>query len=313
MRDTKKLLSAFKSHLERLNRSPKTIESYTGYVKSFLNDIDDVNDVRNVSTAVIERWIERQFDHRTKTGQPYSLSSICIKIRSVKRFFEYLSITGHILIDPSEPVKEPKIKKGLSRPVLTVDEAEKILNQPDLSTSYGVRDRTILEVFYSTGIRLNELWNLLLTDPDFENSTLRVSNGKGKKDRIIPLGHHALLFLKGYLAKVRPVFMDQRPVCPYLFVDRFGKQIDRQVIIMMVKRNAGTAGIKKKVSPHVFRHTFATSLIRNNADIRAVQQMMGHADLRTTQEYTRVIKSDLKKVHNQTHPREIDDRIKKEK
>ena len=311
MRDIKKLLSEFKSHLERLNRSPSTIESYMMHTEAFLTTVD-VKDIRNVNTSLIETWIEGLYDHKTKTGKPYALSTICIIIRSVKRFFEYLGLSGHILIDPTELIKEPKLNKSL-RPVLTPEEAGRILNQPDLAKPYGVRDRTILEVFYSTGIRLNELCSLKLTDIDFETGTLRINRGKGQKDRVVPLGRHARRFLNGYITKIRPFFMREKPVCPYLFVDHFGKQLAPQVVAIMVKTKARAAGIKKKVTAHVFRHTFATGLIKNNADIRAVQLMMGHADIRSTQEYTRVVATDLKREHSKTHPREIDEKAKKEK
>lgn len=175
-----------------------------------------------------------------------------------------------------------------------------------MGTLPGIRDRAILEVFYSTGIRLNELCALTIYDADLAGGMLRINKGKGSKDRVVPLGKHAVKFLREYITKVRPVFTKKNRSNRHLFVDQYGKPISDQVVSIMIRTYSKTSKIKKKVTAHTFRHTFATVLIKNSADIRAVQKMMGHSDIKTTQGYLRSLGIDIKAVHKKTHPRERD-------
>jgi integrase/recombinase XerD len=169
----------------------------------------------------------------------------------------------------------------------------------------GIRDRTILEVFDSTGIRKEELCGLTIYDADLTGRMLRVK-GKGRKDRVVPMGKHAVKFLREYIAKVRPHYTKKNRSCRHLFVDIHGKPIGKQAVRAMVKKYAKAAKIQKAVSPHLFRHCFASTLIKNGADIVAVQKMLGHACISTTQVYIRSLGLDIKKVHKKTHPREKD-------
>ena len=166
----------------------------------------------------------------------------------------------------------------------------------------GVRDRAVLEVLYSTGIRLEELASLTIYDCDLTGGMLRVNKGKGAKDRVVPMGKHAVRLLKEYIARIRPRSAGSRS----LFLNRLGGPLSRQIVQLMVRTYARKAGIAKKVTPHVFRHTFATSLIKNGADVIAVQKMLGHASPKTTQIYTHVAGVDIKKTHASSHPREKD-------
>lgn len=299
------LLFRFKEHMKVLNRSVATINAYTGHLKGFLA-ANDGADMKKVARSMIEAWITGLYDYRDKDNKPYSLATVSLKIRAIKRFFEYLERANIIFINPAEFIREPKKEKSLPRAVLTPEEAGRILDQPNLGTLKGIRDRSILEVFYSSGIRLSELCHLTIYDADLQGGTLRINQGKGKKDRIVPLGRHAIRFLREYIAKVRPHFTRKNRSNRNLFVDCYGKVISSQIVEITVRGYARSAGIKKQITPHIFRHSFATSLIKNGADVVAVQKMLGHAQLSTTQIYIRRLGLDLKAAHQKTHPREKD-------
>lgn len=307
--ETKEYLDKFKNHLKVVNRSASTVKSYYRHVELFLNAVSET-DIRKITRKMIEQYIGTLFDYRTKEGLPYTKGTICLKVRSIKRFFEYLTENNLVFIDPSEFIKEPKLEQNLPKSTLSPAEAALVLDQPNLSTLTGIRDRAILEVFYSTGIRCNELCSLTIYSPDLPGKTLRISKGKGQKERTVPLGKHAVRFLREYVTKVRPRLTQKNRSCRHLFVNRCGEPVSRQIAGLMVRQYAKAAKIKKPVSCHTFRHTFATVLVKNGADIRAVQKMLGHMDLRTTHVYLRTLISDLKAVHKKTHPREKD-RIKR--
>jgi len=303
------LVFKFKEFLKVLNRSPSTIKYYTDYSKEFLNAVG-VDDVKSVTRSVIEDYIAGLYDHRTRAGKPYSNGTICLKVRSIKRFFEFLEQTNIIFIDPAESIKEPPKVKNLPKRVLTRKEILSLLDQPNLGTLLGIRDRAILEVFDSTGIRTEELCRLTIYDADLTGKVLRVK-GKGQKDRAVPIGKHAVKYIREYVAKVRPHYTKKNRSSRHLFVDIHGKPIGKQTVSVMVRKYAKAAKIKRAVSPHALRHGFATTLIKNGADLMAVQKMLGHAHPSTTQIYIRSLGLDIKSVHQNTHPRERDkvDRI----
>lgn len=305
MDNTDELLFKFKEHLSILNRSPATIEAYTEHAGHFLKSVTG-KDIRQITTRMTEDYIAGLYDYRTIEGRPYKTATICLKVRSIKRFFEFLEKANIIFVDPTEFITEPRQEKGRIKTTLTSKEARKILDQPNLGTLPGIRDRAILEVFYSTGIRLNELCSLTIYDADVQGRMIRVNKGKGSKDRVVPLGKHAVKFLREYITKVRPVFTKKNRSNRHLFADRYGNPISDQVVSIMIRIYSRASKIKKQVTAHTFRHTFASVLIKNRADIRAVQKMMGHVNLKTTQTYIRSLGIDIKKKHQKSHPRERD-------
>jgi integrase/recombinase XerD len=297
------LLFGFTGHMKVKGYSPATRAHYTGHLQGFITWLGTIGitDFTRVTRDILIAWqasIARRPD--------YSVATVSIKVRSVKRFFEYLESSNHILINPAEYLKEPKKEARLPRAVLTESEARKILDQPNLSTLCGIRDRTILEVFYSTGVRLEELFRLTIYDVDLQGGLLRVNKGKGAKDRVVPLGRHAVTFLREYITRVRPHHTRKNKQVRTLFVSQFGTPISRQVIGRMIAFCAKQAGIVKHVTPHVFRHTFATALVKNGADLTAMSRMLGHTTLSATRIYTRVAGVDVKKTHETSHPREKD-------
>jgi len=303
MEDNNDYLFRFKEHLAVLNRSPATIEAYTDHTKAFLKS---AGDIKQITRRDIEDYIANLYDYKTIEGRPYKIGTICVKVRSIKRFFEFLEKANIIFINPAEYITEPKKEKGRIKTTLTPKEARKILDQPNLGTLPGIRDRAIFEVFYSTGIRLNELCALTIYDADLTGGMLRINKGKGSKDRVVPMGKHAVRFLREYITKVRPKLTVKNRTCRHLFVNRYGGTISDQVAIVMIRRYVRKAKIKKQVTAHTFRHTFATVLMKNGADIAAVQKMMGHSNIKTTQGYLRSLGVDIKAVHQKTHPREKD-------
>jgi site-specific recombinase XerD len=309
MTDFNKLLFSFKEHLKVKNYSPRSIEAYSYHLLGFFAHLESIGitDVKRVTRDVLQ-----DYQLKITTGQGYAVGTISIKVRSVKRFFEYLEETGKLLVNPAEHIKEPEKETRLPRAVLTPDEARKILDQPDTGTMIGLRSRAMLEVLYSTGIRLEELISLTLYDCDLQGGLLRIK-GKFSRDRVVPLGKHAIKFLKQYIKHARQHHGERRrnpekrrEQTKSLFVSKMRTPLSAQVIETMVRRYAKQAGVKKHVTPHVFRHTFATELLRNGADLRAVQKMLGHSGLSVTHIYTHVAGVEVKKTHSQSHPRERD-------
>lgn len=307
-----KLLFEFREHVRIKNYSPASIKSYSEHLAGFFAYLEEigVTDVKRVTRDHLHAYRARLAEHRNAEGRGYSVSTLCLKVRTVKRLFEYLEATNRILVNPAETLKEPKKENRLPREVLTAAEARRILDAPNLSWVHGIRDRALLEVLYSTGIRLEEVTRLTIFDCDLQGGMLRVNKGKGAKDRVVPLGRHAVRFLKEYLTRVRPRYTRESRAERCLFINQLGKPLSKQMIEIQVRKYAAAAGIQKRVTPHVFRHTFATELVRNGADITAVQKMLGHSHLSVTHLYTKVAGVEVKKTHRLAHPRERDQAVK---
>jgi integrase/recombinase XerD len=201
--------------------------------------------------------------------------------------------------DPTVKIELPKLGRSLPH-VLSREEVETLLAQPDLSTAFGRRDRAMLELLYASGLRVSELVGLSVADLHLEMGFVRVL-GKGAKERLVPVGRSALGYLKEYLELARPKLTARR-LSDTLFLSKLGRRMSRQQFFLLLKKYAQAAGIKKEVSPHKLRHSFATHLLGGGADLRSVQAMLGHADLATTQVYTHVSPERLKAIHK-FHPR----------
>jgi integrase/recombinase XerD len=232
-------------------------------------------------------------------GKKYAEMSVARALVSVKSFFKFLVRARVMEKSPFEDMDSFKVHKSIPEALSPAD-IEKMLAQPDKSTKEGIRDRAILELFYSAGIRVSELTGLELTDLNLEDKTLRCF-GKGSKERVVPVGDYVVDAVANYL-DVRGTFLKKK-FSPHLFITRLGKKFTREGIWTIVKNYAKKSGINKDVYPHIFRHSFATHLLAGGADLRSVQEMLGHADISTTQIYTHVDRSRLKKIHKQFHPR----------
>jgi integrase/recombinase XerD len=254
-----------------------------------------------VTKPLLVRYQRHLYHYRTKGGMPLSFKSQRTRLQPLRAFFKYLSKNNLVLYNPAADLEMPRLEKRLPRCVLSASEAESVINVPDVETDLGVRDRAILETFYSTGMRRMELVSLKLYDLDAERGTVMVRQGKGKKDRMIPIGERALAWIEKYLSDVRPSLVVE-PDDGTLFITSRGEPFSGMWMSSLVREYVTAANIGKKGACHLFRHAMATLMLENGADIRFIQAMLGHADLSTTQVYTQVSIRKLKEIHTATHP-----------
>lgn len=289
------------------NLAKRTIEARGFMLGKFFDYLQSrqVAGVDAISKGLILDYQTELYQTINKRGRPNSVTYQNSMLSAVKGFLHFLKERDYIVRNPSLDVPYAKVPKRLPRGILTNTEARRIINTPDTSCALGYRDRAIMEVLYTTGIRKQELNNLSLADVDYHDGFLRIDQGKGGKDRIVPLGRIACRCLENYIKSVRPELI-RDPFNNALFLSTRGKRLSKNMVWEMVKKYAKKAKIKKNISPHTFRHTCATAMLRNKADIRAVQELLGHESLESTQIYTRVTIGDLKEVHSRCHPREKD-------
>ncbi len=220
---------------------------------------------------------------------------------SIKGFFLYLVKSNYITNNPVEKLSSPKLKKSLPA-VLSVSEVDSILAKPETEDKLGLRDKAVLELLYACGTRVSELTDLKISDLFFSEEVIRVF-GKGSKERLIPIGSSAINWITKYLAESRTLLQKDLKSENYVFLNNRGKKLSRMGVWKIVSRYSKEAGIKKEVHPHTFRHSFATHLLEGGADLRAVQEMLGHVDISTTQIYTHIDREYIKQVHRDFHPR----------
>jgi integrase/recombinase XerD len=264
-------------------------------------EIRDIKRPADVTRPILERYMRHLYHRRKEDGRPLSASAQMSAIGSVRAFFRWLNKQNVLLSNPAADLDLPRTERRLPRGVLTVEEAERVIAEPDIRTPMGLRDRAIVEVFYSTGMRRTELAGLELFDIDADRGTVLIRQGKGKKDRMIPIGERALAWVDRYLVDVRPhhaINSAERA----LFLTATGEAFVPESLTLLVARYVDAAQIGKRGSCHLFRHTAATLMHENGADIRFIQQLLGHASLRTTEIYTQVSIRKLKQVHSETHP-----------
>jgi integrase/recombinase XerD len=309
MADLEEFGERFKGILQVQGFSPKTINLYGFYLKGFFQYLRDVGveEVVGVLPSHVRDFLFHVAEKATERGITTVTISQLGPLTAVKSFFRLLQEEGFLVGDPARRIPYPKRPQRLPRAVLTVAEIKKLLNAPDTTTAIGYRDRTMLEVFYSTGIRRFELESLKVEDLDLSGGYLRVNQGKGGKDRVVPLGTVACRYVESYLKAVRPLLVKD-PANLYLFVSQYGNRFSNGVVWRMVKQYGVKAGLGDKVHPHALRHTCATLMLKNRASIRHVQELLGHTSLDSTQVYTHVSVTDLKEAHKKFHPRERDGR-----
>jgi integrase/recombinase XerD len=297
------LLVKFEEYMQTREFSPRTITDYLHDVKVFLEYLEaiGVTEIATIDRAVIADYQIRLLD-QTYRDKPISTVTRLKRLTTLRCFCNYLIRCGRITADPTADLELPKRPKTLPKNILTKKEMGKLLELPDLKTPFGVRDRAIMEVFYSTGIRVSELCNLTLNDIDIMQGELRVNHGKNAKDRVVPLGEVACDYLNLYLRNARKKLAAS--VQTVLFVTKNGNRFHYTDLSHLISRYGKKAGLKKPIACHSLRHTCATHLLQGKADIRYIQEILGHASLATTQIYTKVEIADLKKVHRRCHPRE---------
>ena len=306
-KNLKHLADEFINSLKVRNMAKRTIKFQRWKLGKFLIflDLRSIEKPDQISKAIIFDYQTELYHTINNRGRPNSVSSQNNMLATARSFTAFLKQRDYIISDPAQDVQYAKIPRTLPRGILTKSEARRIINAPDKSCTLGYRDKTIMEVLYTTGIRKEELNNLTLNDVDYNDGFLRITQGKGNKDRITPLGRISCRYLENYINSVRPDLIKD-PCNNHLFLSSRGNRLSANVVWELVKKYAKKAKVKKNVSPHTFRHTCATAMLKNKADIRAVQELLGHESLDTTQVYTRVTINDLKEVHARCHPREKD-------
>jgi integrase/recombinase XerD len=282
--------------------SPETLRIRRIYIKMFLKWSRGigVSTPGRISKRLIGHYQEHLFHYRKKNGYSLAVSSQYSRLAPLRRWFGWLVRQGYLVHDPSLELELPRLGYQLPS-VLTKDEAELVLHQPNPNTPSGVRDRALLEMLYSTGMRRSELIGLKLWNLDRERGVIAIRGGKGKKDRVVPVGARAIAWLDKYLSVVRPSFA-VKPDEGVIFLTSKGKPFSPNHLSWLARRYVRAANPGRNGACHIFRHTMATLMLEGGADTRYIQAMLGHARLDTTQIYTHVSIRMLKQVHGATHP-----------
>lgn len=276
--------------------SENTIASYGIDLKLFLEYLreNEIPSFKQVNKEVIVNYMQAEKNNNKAN------SSILRSVSSLRKFFQYLAQEKIIEKDPMLLIDTPKKKQHLPQ-VLTKEEVEKLLYSPNTGQVLGLRDRAMLELMYATGLRISEIINLKLEDLHLTMGTLQTL-GKGHKERIVPVGDKAIKWVNRYLEEARPKLLKQKR-SNYLFLNFHGNNLTRQGVWKNLKAEVKKAGIQKNITPHTLRHSFATHILENGADLRIVQELLGHADISTTQIYTHLSNKQLADIYNRAHPR----------
>lgn len=317
------LAERFDEWLGAINYSPKTRVNYLRDVKGFISWLADntsVASIVEVTPAQLQQYQMAIYNYERSvvpaSAGPVAQASACVEKRrlavgtqacrlaAVRRFFSWLAAEQQIAYNPASALQPPKQPQRLPTNILTRSEARRLIESTPTDKPRDIRDRAILDVLYSTGIRRAELIGLTIYDLDFDNATLRIEHGKGNATRIVPLTESARSALKLYLEEARGVFARETTQTRLFVSSRSGGPLDDADIVRIVEKAARQAKIKKHITPHTLRHTCATHLLKGKADIRQIQKLLGHRRLSSTEVYTHVEISDLREVISRCHPRE---------
>ena len=257
-----------------------------------------------IDRPILEQYQRHLFYYRKSNGDPLTARSQNLRVAPIQYWFKWLVKQGHLLYSPASSLELPRSERCLPKAILTAKEVEVVLAVPDVGSVLGLRDRAILETFYSTGMRRMELIGLTVYSIERERGTVLIRQGKGKKDRLIPIGERAMLWIEKYLSSARPELVKGRDDGT-LFLNSFGEPFLPVPMTNLMRSYMEKSGVKKPGSCHLWRHTVATLMLENGADIRFIQAMLGHAVISTTQIYTQVSIRHLKDIHTATHPAKL--------
>jgi integrase/recombinase XerD len=296
-------MNRYLEHLKVKGYTEQTLLGVERYLRDFIAwcDTRALERPQEITKPILETYQRYLFYYRKRNGAPLSFTSQRGKLSPLKGFFKWLTKNNYLLSNPASELELPRTVRRLPKHVLTVEEVEAVMGQVDLTDPLGIRDRAVLEALYSTGMRRMELINLQVPDIDRERGTVLIRQGKGRKDRIIPIGERALYWIDRYVTRVRlhlVVGADDLT----LFLTRSGERFNDCWLSNTVARYVDQANLGKRGACHLFRHTMATLMLENGCDIRFIQAMLGHAELSTTQIYTQVAIRVLKQMHAATHP-----------
>lgn len=283
--------------------SENTIDSYTIDIDKFLSFVDDVQlitKLKDIDENVVSGFLSYVSRSGNKFDEKYSAKSVSRFISSLKSFFKYLESEEIVGFNPLGNIHLPKSSRILPE-VLSIEEIELLLSKPDIKNKLGLRDKALIETMYASGLRVSEAINLEISNVFFDDGFLRVF-GKGSKERIVPVGNTALKFISLYIKESRNLLKSKNSD-NFVFLNFRGSKLSRMGILNILKKYCVESGIKKSVHPHTLRHSFATHLLQGGADIRVIQEMLGHSDISTTQIYTHIDRDYLIEVHKTFHPR----------
>ena len=306
--DLLETIEQFLKHLETQGYSARTVTDYRYNLRYFLDylagrKISSFSKVSPETILAYQDYIHHEYKPVRK--KVLSLGYQVNLLKVLKTLFVYLVREGKVLSDPTAGLRMPKLPKKLPSDVLTKREVKKFLAAPDTAKPSGMRDRVILEILYSTGVRKRELANLKLYDVDLTIRQVTIREGKGKKDRILPLTKKAAEAIDVYLREHREKLLDGSNKDPgFLILNDRGRKLGKHWSSWMLKKYVKATKIKKKVTTHTWRHTMATHLLKNKVSIRVIQELLGHESLNSTQIYTKVEISDLRRIIDKNHPRE---------
>lgn len=255
-----------------------------------------------VTKPMLDRYQRWLYHYRKADGDPLTFRSQHVRLVAVRAFFKWATKQNRILYNPASELELPRLERRLPKHVLSISEAEQVMSTPNISTPGGLRDRAILEVFYSTGMRRMELARLQMFDVDFDRHTIHIRQGKGRKDRIVPIGERALIWLQAYLDDTRPRWAPEPDTDNWIFLTTDGTHFSPSRLTQMVRNHVKASGVNKTGACHLFRHTMATLMLEGGADIRHIQAMLGHVRLETTEIYTQVSIRHLLAIHQACHP-----------
>lgn len=298
--DNEKLLGIFFDYLRTAGYASRTIESYQSILRSFFIYLAAHQKEAVRLTAADLQEYRLALYYQQHRGNPLAIQTQANWLAKIRVFFRFLAKENLIFYDPAAALELPKVPRGLPKNIITAREAKKVLESINTNQPLGLRDRAMLELLYSSGIRVSELIHIQLADVDLNQGMLHVVKGKGDKDRIVPVGQIACRYIREYIQTARPQHTQETT----LFLSCRGLPLAKQNIEEICEKQGRRAGVKKKVTPHTFRHTCATEMLKNSVDIRYIQELLGHSSLKSTQVYTKVTVKDLKKVHARCHPRE---------
>lgn len=287
----------------RQDRAESTLKAYRCWWRRFEAFLEEREvEPRDVTRSMVTDFLATLTTLESHRGRPYSASTRVLVVAWLRLFYRFMLEEGLIVVDPTRGLPRSRQGRILPRAVLTPQEMRRLLAVPDVTDVWGLRDRAILELLYGSGIRFAEMAHLGVGDVDLVERVLWVRQGKGRRDRVLPLGRWATHWLARYLKDSDKLRRDQGT--DRVFLTPRGERISNWVLNLMLRRHAAKAGITKKITAHALRHTFATQLIQGGADVRKIQRLLGHVQLSTTQVYTHLDLADLRKVQDECHPRE---------
>lgn len=286
--------------------SPYSTPRYDSSLRQFIVWCEqrDVDDPRAITKPILERYKKHLYYSRKSNGEPLGLTTQITRLTHVKQFFKWLTRENYLLYNPASELETPRQRGSLPKTILSQEQIGGMLAVVDTRTVEGIRDRAIIETLYSCGLRRQEAADLCLHELDLKRRCLWVRQGKGGRDRLLPVGERACVWLQRYLSEARPTLLINQET-PALFINNYGDVYSGDRLGAVVKRALKKAGIEVEGGAHLLRHAMATHMLENGADIRFIQKMLGHADLNTTQVYTQVSIEKLREIHRATHPARV--------